>query len=431
MSSNEPLFSIVLPTRDRPNLVSHVLFFLKSQIFTNFEVIVSDNSVIADCKQQFLPYSSDHRFKYVRPSKSLDMASNWEFAISFAKGKYVSIFSEKFMMRPDALLRISDVINVLRPDIISWQYDFFDVEDIGSITSEKALGSYHPFIKPGKVVEYDASSDLSSRFNFDFPVYSRLNRYRENYGKIYGGFVCRELVELVKSECGKVFYPLSPDFTSMVAFSNYSRCSVDMNEPLMLQVNASGLSNGVENKRSLLALQRYVKTYGIESKDYVDKLPISGFGIGHNNTIAAEFLMMKKLIASGPITSMNLDLESLAFWAELDLDDVIEWDDKNREDYRSMLTTWLGKISVKRKSMLTKNRSESIHPARNEIYHSGLEKISSFYFGISAKDLARVHWCEGKAPPRKPVVAEPMTLKCAMTFFTEYQEESRRLLELE
>ncbi|HSY24235.1 MAG TPA: glycosyltransferase, partial [Polyangiaceae bacterium] len=61
-----PLFSIVVPTRDRPDFVPLVIDALKAQSFHDFEVIVSDNAV-------HRPFSPDPatfdgvRFRYVRP----------------------------------------------------------------------------------------------------------------------------------------------------------------------------------------------------------------------------------------------------------------------------------------------------------------------------------------------------------------------------
>ena len=55
----KPFLSFVLPTRDRPQLLEKCLHYLKSQLSDDFEVIISDNSIIKPCKDEVSPYLSD------------------------------------------------------------------------------------------------------------------------------------------------------------------------------------------------------------------------------------------------------------------------------------------------------------------------------------------------------------------------------------
>ncbi len=427
MSRKQPLFSIVLPTRDRPQLVGTVLKYLQQQQFTDFEVIVSDNAVNADCWQQVAPYLSDSRFHYIKPSQSLDMCSHWDFAISAATGRYISIFCEKFILRPDALQLMSEEIEYSTPDILTWQFEMFDVLES---TDADYFGNYHPLIKPGEPFSYQPENELVRRFNFDYPLFCRWNKSKDSYGKIYSGFVVASLIKRVKDEFGRVFNPLSPDFTSMLAFLNCSRKCVDINQPLMLVINQQGASNGEATKHSLTAMQNFVASYGLDFNHYCQQLPIAGFGLGHNVTIAAELIFMKQLATEGVLKSVELDIPALAFWARLDIEDVTDWGGEDKSVYEALLTPWLEQLSEQRKATLLINQQQRLQPAINEIYHSGLDKIAEFTSDISAVTLAECHWLEGKAPPRKPVSSDLMSLAEAMTYFTVYQQESCRLLGL-
>ena len=78
-------FSLVYPTRDRPHFIEMALIFLNNQNYDNFEIIISDNhsTPAFSCKNIIKKYQSLDII-YLRPNKSLSMAENWNFALSFA-----------------------------------------------------------------------------------------------------------------------------------------------------------------------------------------------------------------------------------------------------------------------------------------------------------------------------------------------------------
>ena len=123
--SKQPFFSIVIPTRNRPQLLKFALISLLKQSFTDFEVIVSDNSFPKDVREVFEKYSDD-RFKYVRPEHELPMCNNWEFALSHAQGKYVTILEDKMFYYQEWLNNYYKVIQKESyPDIINTNEDSY------------------------------------------------------------------------------------------------------------------------------------------------------------------------------------------------------------------------------------------------------------------------------------------------------------------
>ena len=92
VNKKNPFFSIVIPTRDRPQYLSYALQSLLLQSFTDFEVIVCDNYTENSSDRIFREYS-DERFKYITPPSPLQMHDNWEYAFNFARGEYVTVLS--------------------------------------------------------------------------------------------------------------------------------------------------------------------------------------------------------------------------------------------------------------------------------------------------------------------------------------------------
>jgi len=75
-----PLFSIVIPTRDRPNLLKDAIQSALNQEFDDYEIIVSDNSTNSETQKLVSEFESK-KIKYFRTPRLLDMPKSWEFAL--------------------------------------------------------------------------------------------------------------------------------------------------------------------------------------------------------------------------------------------------------------------------------------------------------------------------------------------------------------
>ncbi|WP_346993498.1 glycosyltransferase [Alteromonas gracilis] len=231
MKSN-PFISFVLPTRDRPDLIYKCLSFLKAQECEDFEVIIADNSVVESCEEKVACFLKDTRFQYKKAPSSLSMPDNWDFAIENAVGEYITVINEKFMFHPKAVGYIKSLSSKYElPDILSWQFEHFILSN-----SNPHLGDYHPLLKTVEPELYSAVEELERRFSFKEPLFSRHTQEKNGYGKIYSGAVKRGVVQKVKQVYGRVFLPMSPDFTSMVCFLNLSEVCLDLGRCLMLVV---------------------------------------------------------------------------------------------------------------------------------------------------------------------------------------------------
>ncbi|EGK56964.1 glycosyl transferase family protein [Centipeda periodontii DSM 2778] len=104
-----PFFSIVIPTKARLRLVWMTIHSLLAQSFRDFEIIVSDNDSVLDCKKCVQAFS-DERIRYYHTPKDLSMADNWRYGISFARGEYVGFIQDKMYYYTDSLQIFYDQI---------------------------------------------------------------------------------------------------------------------------------------------------------------------------------------------------------------------------------------------------------------------------------------------------------------------------------
>ncbi|MFC4656941.1 glycosyltransferase family 2 protein [Rheinheimera marina] len=423
-----PFISIVLPTRDRAKLVEQCLTCIKQQDFADYEVIISDNPVAESCSEVVAPFLSDPRFKYFRQPQPVSMPDNWEYAAEQATGEYVTVINEKFMFRPDAFSVIQRLAKDRNPDIISWQFDYFELCD-----HEKITGSYHPLLKPVEPSCYSAEIELKRRLDFIEPLFSRHQQHKNGYGKIYSGCVKNDIVREVRALYGRVFMPMSPDFTSMICFLNLSENCIDVGQSLMLVVSGSNISNGVTTLKSVRAFKKFIQETVPDFDHYRSSLVIADFWVGHSVFIASDYQRMKDIFDKGKISNMQLGIASLVGWAKEELHLVEDWGDEDRTHFESVLTDFYSGLTQSERNLVDNIAVENEHhraACSREIYHSGLAKADYFIEGISARQLAELHWLKKVALPRRNVGLEELTVSEAVDYLYQYNKESRKILGL-
>ena len=103
MISDTPLFSIVIPRRNRAHLLDTALRSALSQRgFDDFEVIVSDNS-LDQSAARVAEAQACHRLRYVATGEDLDVYGSWDFALRQARGRYTFLLADDDCLTPSAL----------------------------------------------------------------------------------------------------------------------------------------------------------------------------------------------------------------------------------------------------------------------------------------------------------------------------------------
>lgn len=118
------LFSIVIPTRERPSLVERLLYSIEIQNFYDLEVIVSDCSETEDTYNVVKNSKINKYIKYVKNNKQT-MTENWNSAISFIDAENIIFLSDKCLLKKGALNYLAIKMSNCKYEAITWCLDSF------------------------------------------------------------------------------------------------------------------------------------------------------------------------------------------------------------------------------------------------------------------------------------------------------------------
>ena len=195
------LYSFVVPTRERPDVLKGTIGSILNQTRSNFEVVVMDNASSPATKDVVDSFQSPH-IRYFRSDERLAMTDNWELALQHATGDYVTVLGDDDGALPDAVEIAEEIHKVWpgalltwRPLIYFWPNTF--IEAYRNLV-HMHLGS--------RVEERSARALLKD-------VYACKKLYDE-LPSLYDSFVPRNLIEKIRAKYGRYFLSLSPDIAS-------------------------------------------------------------------------------------------------------------------------------------------------------------------------------------------------------------------------
>ena len=255
---NNILFSICVPTRNRAITLKYCIQTLIEQDFSNYEIIVSDNSdslerlkvrkLIDEFNNQYLSYHETPTF--------YSMRENFEFALSKAQGKYILFLGDDdgFVLNSlgylENYLQENGDIDVLKcPSIIyHWQ---------GSINFPN---SNLMFPKSNPILHVDAKSILKKVLHFEMAYF--------NLPMIYYSFVKKDLIDKVVEQNGSFFGScISVDiFSGLVIAKNIKQFTI-IDKPFTI-AGISKYSNG----ERLMKKKEKENTEFIKSQNYKSEL---------------------------------------------------------------------------------------------------------------------------------------------------------------
>jgi hypothetical protein len=312
-----PRFSVVVPTRDRPDLLAFCLQSLAEQTFDDVEVIVADNPTSASAREVFDRWAREG-WRYINPERPLAMHDNFEVGCAEATGELVAVVIDKTILHPSAL-ELADRALAGRPevDIVTWWNDGYNPlhEE-----HEPGKGRFMPAAIPVEGALYDPKAELARRFeNAGRRGSDRIHYVR---GKIVFGAYSRRLLDRIRTHAGRLFYPLAPDYTSMVPACLLAETAVDLGRPLLVSYN-SVRSNG----RRQASDPRHARHF-VERADptILDHLPVPGLYSSQHNVVAYDLVssagrcaddMSRRLNMPNLLQRIREDLEAVS-WRDVD-----------------------------------------------------------------------------------------------------------------
>jgi hypothetical protein len=237
-------FSIVIPTRDRPDTLRHSLATIIEQPGDDYEIVVADNSASPEAANIVeRAHHINRRVKYTHSDEPLSMAENFERGLEQSSGRYVTFIGDDDGLVPSALELARKILAVSQCTVLSWDTHYYWWPD--TIISSHANLLYADV--GDATVGWRDSTDVSRDFfNSDDP---------ENFvilPMIYRGFVRRDLIQEAKRRYGYYFRPaalspdiwLTPDAASGVVNLRLADHFVHLRRPLTI-CGMSGHSTGL------------------------------------------------------------------------------------------------------------------------------------------------------------------------------------------
>ena len=215
-------YSIVIPTRNRAEYLPYAIKSVLNSKRKDIELIVSNN-FSTDETQDILSKISDPRIKIISPNVTLPMAGHYEFAISQAKGEWITILGDDDAVMPYIFESLDKHIK---------QYPNIDI-----ISSVRAYYFWKGCedVNGNAVVRYQSNlkSQLRSTREDLISVLKGL-RTCFNMPQIYTTcMVRRSLYEEIRVKSGGCFYhSIIPDMYSVVALCLSRKKYLRVEEPL-------------------------------------------------------------------------------------------------------------------------------------------------------------------------------------------------------
>lgn len=201
-TESKPLFTVIIPTKDRAEYLHHTLRTCSNQDYENLEVIVSDDGSSDNTKEVVLEAArKDTRIKYVTPG-SVGMRDNFEFALDHVKAGYVIALGGDDGILPYGISEMWKALQETGLDLLTWRPMGFLYPAIRSGRGQMNLN------RPGKSKVLRSSEYLARQAR-------DLHYIRDIESPMFyvKGVVATRLVEQVRSRTadGKFYVCPTPD----------------------------------------------------------------------------------------------------------------------------------------------------------------------------------------------------------------------------
>jgi glycosyltransferase involved in cell wall biosynthesis len=205
--SVDPRITIIIPTRERSDVLYFSLLTAISQDYDNLEIVVCDN-FSSDKTRDVVESFVDKRIRYLNPGKRLSMSHNWEYALSHVTGGWVTILGDDDGILPGSLQYVSKIIKETGVDAIR----------------SNGCGYAWPSLlnKPyGRLsVSLRKGYEIRNSRKWLAKVMAGSTSYTSLPMLYNGGFVNSDLVKRAKEKTKQFYLSMTPDVYSSIAFSH-------------------------------------------------------------------------------------------------------------------------------------------------------------------------------------------------------------------
>lgn len=307
---SRPLFSVLVPTRDRPDTLRHTLATVVNQGREDYEIVVADNCGSPETRRVVEELGSP-LVRYTRSEEVLPMAANWERGLALCSGEYITVLGDDDAFLPSTLALAEKLIRVTGAEILSWRPHVYWWPDTIAYWVRSRLfiefGNGASWIKSRKTLEgfYAGSRGFS-----EIPA-------------IYWSFFHRNIIDEGRRRHGAFFVPVDapPDISSGILGLHLTQRYAQSSRALSIRGN-SGKSNGTA---------QWMRSLGNEQREkYYREERVGMRGMVHDSMVPSPNLIIfvastklkckERYFPDDPLLGVNLEQVVRILLANLNLD---------------------------------------------------------------------------------------------------------------
>ncbi len=235
---NSIKFNVIIPTRERADVLVHCLRTIVAQDYQNLKIIVSDN-FSQDGTKDVVASFSDDRIEYINTGCRLSMAHNWEFALKHVMDGWVMFLGDDDGLLPWALCTLNKLIQK------------HNVEAVSSVFGSFRWPGHFSKSLPGRLLipvsEYvavkDSRSELERALSGDISYVTLPWLY-------HGGAASIDLINRARDKGDRFFCSQIPDLYSAVALCCVSEKYLSIGTPIAINgasVHSTGTAQMYSN----------------------------------------------------------------------------------------------------------------------------------------------------------------------------------------
>lgn len=211
-----PLFTVVLPTKNRPDLAGFVIGRTLADPFPDLELLVVDNDDTAATKEACSKFD-DGRLRYVRTG-GLNMVENWQRGFDEARGRIMVFIEDKIFPRPGTFSRLASIFANSEFPFITFPILPIDRQEA---PSTPAIG-----FAAGSLRVLESAQVRSLAVRCEMAEYHRLAPRTINTA------VVADFAREVHRRCGGLFREVAPDYTSGAQYLRAADRYAHLTEPV-------------------------------------------------------------------------------------------------------------------------------------------------------------------------------------------------------
>ena len=281
---NQLFFSVVIPTKNRPELLRVAIQSVLLQNFDDYELVISDNFNDERTGKVIDEFKHNVHVSCFRTKSELSMPDHWEWATKKARGKYVLVLPDRAFLRQGALSDVYDSITRSQEDIqvCFWSYSYFD-EDRGILLDEPKEEGIR-MLNPREVAQ-----NFMRTFNTRYLPRPHVGCYRNDFAKI------------IRENHGRLCMNIAPDNTASFFFLAYCERIMYIPKPLSIFQGAQYSNAG---RATQLNVAPYLDTLKMKEDELFHYVPIKTLLITNLNF--NDFLKIRDK-AGGNLRSFHID----------------------------------------------------------------------------------------------------------------------------